>query len=89
MSNVIEPIVEVDDKPKRKVGRPCLSNIHETGKEYFRQYYHASNRDMLHLRRHSKKNSMRIHLASKKHFFVMYHKELEAAKASKVEVSEV
>lgn len=83
--NIIEPIVE-----KRKVGRPCLSNIHETGKEYFRQYYHATNRDMLCTCGATiKKTSMRIHLASKKHFFVIYHRDLEAAKASKAEVAEV
>lgn len=81
--NIIEDIVvgTVEPTIKRKVGRPCLSNIHAQGKEYFRQYYHANNHDIpCECGCAVKKGSMKTHLATKKHFFHMHFKNYEASR---------
>ena len=63
---------------KRKVGRPRVTDIYATGKEYFRQYYHANNRDILReCGCEVKKGSMKMHLATRRHFVDLRLKEYE------------
>ena len=82
--NIIEDTVE-DTVEKRKVGRPCLSNIFETGKEYFRQYYHANNHDILcECGCSLKKGHVKAHLTTKKHFFNMHFKKFAESETAEI-----
>jgi hypothetical protein len=81
--NIIEDIVEDTVAPviKRKAGRPRVTDIYATGKEYFRQYYHANNHDILcECGCSLKKGHMKAHLTTKKHFYQMLFKKFEESK---------
>lgn len=81
---IVEDIVEpVEPVIKRKAGRPRVTDIYATGKEYFRLYYHANNHDILcECGCSLKKGHMKTHLTTKKHFYQMLLKQFNESKTT-------